>query len=197
MVALSKFDICNRALDLVGASVIADFDGGSAESEVAGRTYEGLVEERLTGTMPDGAAIEWRFCMELADLGVPLGDTPADKWAYAYNLPADLLAIRAVRRSDWPVKFDRYGNKLFCDEGADVVIEYTFRQVEASFAPYFRAAIVSELASVFAMSLNRDIELSDYYRKESAGLWAAARFADSKGRTTERVKASRILSARY
>lgn len=196
MVAQTKFDICNRALDLVGASGIDDFESNSAESESAARHYEALVEERLTGTMPDGGAIEWRFCMELADLGSPAADPPADKWSYAYTLPADLLAIRAVRVSDLAIEFDRYGTKLMCDAAENVVIEYTFRQVEESWAPYFRTAIVSELASVFALSLGRDLELSQYYRREANGLWAAARFADSKGRTAERVKASRIVAAR-
>lgn len=196
MVAQTKFDIANRALDLVGASSVADFESNSAESESAARHYEPLVEERLTGTMPDGAAIEWRFCMELADLGAPLSATPADKWSHAYNLPADLLAIRAVRVTDLPIPFDRYGHTLMCDAAENVVIEYTFRQVEERWAPYFRTAIVSELASVFALSLARDLELSQFYRREASGLWAAARFADSKGRTAETRKAGRVTSVR-
>jgi hypothetical protein len=186
----TKFDICNRALVRVGANVITDFVSAQAESVTAGREYEALVTGKL------GGAYEWRFAMELADLGAPLGDTPADKWTYAYNLPADLLVIRAIRRNDLPIPFDRYGGKVMCDAQDGVVIEYTFRQVEAAFPAYFTEALVADLAAVFAVALNRDLDLAKTFRLEAGDLWAKARFADSKGRTAETFKASRVVAAR-
>lgn len=199
----TSISLCNRALARVGSERISSFDDGGAASDVAGREYESLVTERLSGTFADGRVVNWRFAMELAEIGVPLADEPADKWQYAYNLPADLLAIRAVRRGNGPVPFDRYGDKLFCDAEADVVIEYTFRQVEAKFPPYFTAALVVELASVFAMALNRDLALARELRllalgdgSRNPGFWGAARLADSQGRTTERFGAGRLVSAR-
>jgi len=188
--AQTKFDICNRALVRCGANKIADFGGASAESVTAGLEYEALVTGKLGGTY------EWRFAMELEDLGSPLVAVPADKWTYAYNLPADLLVIRAVRVADLRIPFDRYGGKIFCDAKDSVVIEYTFRQVESAFPPYFTDALVAELAAVFAVALNRDLDLARTFRVEAGDRWAAARFADSKGRTAERFKANRVVAAR-
>lgn len=202
MSSQSSFDLCNRALVRVGASQIVDFEGGSAESESASAEYEARVTERLSGVMPGwpmpgGSAFEWRFAMKLAALGVPLGTAPADLWTHAYNLPSDLLALRACRRSDLAIEFTRVGNQLLCNDEADVVIEYTFRQTEANFPPYFTAALVEDLAEFFALALNRDTGLATAHRNSAITLWSAARLADSKAMTPRVVKASRVRSVRF
>jgi hypothetical protein len=202
MSSLSKFDLCNRALVRIGANTITDFSSSTVESETAAQEYDARAEERLSGIMPGfpppgGAAHEWRFAMKIADLGSPSATAPADKWDYAYNLPADLLAIRAVRRSDLPINYDRVGHQLLCDDDADVVIEYTFRQTEANFPAYFTAAFVEDLADFFALAVKRDGGLAESHRKTAIGLWAAARHADSKARTPQVFKASRIVAARF
>jgi hypothetical protein len=202
MSSQSAFDLCNRALVRVGASQIVDFEGGSAESESAAAEYEARVTERLSGVMPGwpppgGAAFEWRFSMKIAALGAPVGTAPADLWTHAYNLPADMLALRACRRSDLQIEFTRAGNQLLCNDEANVVVEYTFRQTEANFPPYFTAALVEDLAEFFALALNRDTGLATAHRERAVSLWAAARFADSKAMTPRVVKASRVLSVRF
>lgn len=197
MSSLSKVDICNRALIRIGANTITDFSSNTVESEAAAKEYDARAEERLSGLMPDGSAHEWHFAMKIAALGSPTSTAPADKWDYAYNLPAELLAIRAVRRDDLPIEYDRVGHQLLTDDEADIVLEYTFKQTEANFPAYFTAALVEDLADFFALAVKRDAGLAETHRKIAMGLWSAARLADSKARTPQVFKASRLVAARF
>lgn len=201
MSSLSKFDLTNRALVRIGANTITDFSSSSVESEAAAKEYDARAEERLSGIMPGfpppgGHAHEWRFAMKIASLGSPTATAPADKWTYAYNLPADLLAIRAVRVGDLPTEYDRVGHQLLCHDATGVVLEYTFRQTEANFPAYFTSAWVEDLADFFALAVKRDPGLAKSHRETAIGLWAAARLADSKARTPQVFKAGRLVRAR-
>lgn len=203
MSSLSPYDLCNRALVRVGANTITSFVANSAESQAASQEYEPRVRERLSGVMPGwpppgGAAFEWRFSLKQALLGTPNSVAPPDtNWAYAYNIPPDLLAIRAVGvQGGSPSVFTRVGTQIFTNDGINVLIDYTFRQVEANFPPYFTAALVEDLAEFFALALNRDSALAKEHRDRAVTLWTAARFADSKAMTPQIVKASRVMKAR-
>lgn len=188
--AQTAFDICSRALARCGIAAIASFTAGTAESDVAGREYEQVVREKL-------GAHRWRFAMELKSLGVKLADTPATKWDYAYQIPADCLVIHGCYRNDLRIDFGVYGDKLFCDEDADVVLEYVFRQTEASFPPYFSEALVMELAGLFAAALNRDTALAQNYLGEARQvLWPRARLLDSQSQTAPALSGQRIVAVR-
>lgn len=209
MSSQSSIDLCNRALLRIGSDRISDFNGGSVASEIAAEEYEPRVAERLTGVMPGwpppgGSAFEWRFAMKNDDLGTPssLRETDPDAWDHdpwlaIYNIPADLLAIRAVRLNGRTIPFIRMGEDLLCDETANVKIEYTFRQTEANFTSYFTAALVEDLAAFFALSIKRDGGLAKLHGDQAMTLWAAARLADSKAMTPKVVKASRVVASRF
>lgn len=209
MSSQSSIDLCNRALVRIGADRISNFDGGSVESELAAEEYEARVTERLTGVMPGwpppgGSAFEWRFAMKEAPLGTPssLRETDPDDWDHdpwlaIYNIPSDLLVIRAVRLNGYPIPFTRTGASLLLDETANVRIEYTFRQTEVNFAPYFTAALVEDLAAFFALAVKRDGGLAKLHGDQAMALWAAARLADSKSMTPKVVKASRVVASRF
>ena len=50
----SKFDICNKAMVLVGANTISSFTQNTTESKVAGQLYESTLENLIT-------RCRWRF----------------------------------------------------------------------------------------------------------------------------------------
>ncbi len=188
--ALSSIEICNRALAQIGANPIASFADDSAESVVAGKEYEQKTQAVL-------AAYRWRFAMELKALGPPLANVPADKWAYAFQLPTDVLVLHGLSRQSRAVTYAVYGDKVFSNEDADLVAEYTFRQVETKWPAYFTELLVSELAANFAMALARDSGLANMHATEAARVhWPRARLADSQQQTTVALRAGRITGAR-
>lgn len=187
--ALTKFDIASRALTRIGGNVITSFEDDSAEAIAAGREYEPTV----TGAL---SSYPWRFATALRAIGGPLEDTPAGLWTYAWEMPEDALAITGAWRSDKAVAYDIYGTKIFTDEDADLVLEFTFRSDEGEWPGYFVEAITSELAWKLALSLARDQSLAEGERRLAQRLWAIARNRDSVQQTTRRVPVGGIVARR-
>lgn len=190
--ARTAIDVCNEALAMVGAKRIAALNDGSAEGEVCSAHYETVVGAALT--VPGGAPMRWRFASKQARLA-QMQATPESRWAYAYQMPPDLLRLHAVTVDGHVIEHDTYGDKLFCDHPDRLVADYTFRAPEAGWPADFAAAVVQELALKLALSLNRDADLAKML--QSTVNWAGPRTADSQARTSHRIRATRLTGARY
>ena len=188
--AASKFDIASRALVRIGAKPITSFDDGTAEAIAAGREYEAAASGALT-------MHRWRFASDQQVL-VALEETPHDVWAYALQLPSDLLVLHTVRAGGVMVPYDRYGDKIFCDYKEDVVASYTFRVPEYRWPPYFVDAFTVAFAATMAMAVASNVEMARELREEAEKrLWPRARFLDSEQQTTRRLFRSRLLARRF
>ena len=102
-------EICSTALVTIGASPISSFTDGSTEATACNTLYEPTVQNEL-------ASHPWRFASNEQTIS-RLSSTPIGKWSAAYQIPADLLSIRAVRSGDRVIPFDRFEDNVFCDAG--------------------------------------------------------------------------------
>lgn len=190
--AETKFQICSRALRLIGLPGISSFDEGNKRSEVANDLYDQAVEALL-------ASSRFRWATTQADL-TRSPTEPKARWSAAYNLPADPAPIRiwALTLADNPVEYDRYGSLLYCDLGADDVptLDYTYRVGESLFPPEFRMALVYELAVQFAGAITRNGQLASAYLQKAEEWLAKARTSDAQSVTARRVVPGRFLRAR-
>ena len=184
--ALTKYNICSRALLRIGAKAITAFDdSSSSESVAAGKEYEPLVSEVL-------GSHRWRFAAKQFLLN-RLTTGPLARWTYAYQIPGDCLVLHAVTRNATPVLYDRYGDQIWTNEEDDVTADYTFRQVEALFPATFIKALTTNLEEVFGKVL-RDHAIDD---RRIAMAWQAARTVESQQQTTRRIVSSRLVSVRH
>ena len=186
----TKFDICSRALTMVGANTISSFDDGTTESDVADQLYEDTLRSLLTQT-------RWRFSTQQAQLS-RLSDTPHGRWDAGYQIPADCILIHAVTVNDNLVKYERYGDKIYCnlDSTATVIMDYTFRQEEDQFPPFFTTALQYKLASLFGAAIARDPNLVQSYNVLYNTQVRLARSIGSQERTNKRLGVDRFLSFR-
>ena len=184
--ANSKFDICNKALVLVGANTITSFNQSTTESKVANNLYESTLENLLT-------RCRWRFASKQKQLSKNTTN-PDARYESSYALPADALVIHTVTVSDDVIKFDRYGQNLFTDTtSSDIVIaDYTFQPSESDFPPYFKQTLVFELASLFAGAVARNDQLSELYHKRAIAQLAIAKGLDAQAQTTRRMEVERF-----
>ena len=187
--ALTNVEMASKALVLIGADAITDFDATSTEAIVANTTYETVVEAALTRT-------RWRFASGQQTLS-RLVDTPAARWDAAYQKPASphLLALHAVTVLNNPIEFDIYEDMIYCN-AADpdtVVADYTYRAATADWPPYFVMALMHDLASIFAGSVAQKGDLAEYYGKKAEILYTKAQNLESQQRTTKRVNARKNL----
>lgn len=188
--AISKFDIINRALRRAGADPIDSLDDESAEGIFMAAEYEQFAEEKL-GTY------RWRFCQELASLGSATTPTPADRWTYAFSVPSNLLILHSITRAGSNVEYERWGEYIFTDEDADLVAEYSFRADELKWPPYFREPFVDELASIAARSLARNDSLADRLENKVVNIgWPKARHLDSQQQPNKRIRAQSLIAIR-
>jgi hypothetical protein len=84
-------DVCNRALDMIGAPAIADMQEGSRESRVAIRHYGPSVRALLR-------AVHWNFARTTQPLVLLFDATQGQPvpipWLYEYAYPQDAVQIR-------------------------------------------------------------------------------------------------------
>ena len=185
-----KFDICSKALVLVGANTITSFSESTTESKVANQLYESTLENLLTRT-------RWRFAAKQAQLSRN-ASAPTARWSAKYAVPSGTLLIHTVTVNDNVIEFDRYESDILCDASSSdtVVADYTFQPSEANFPPYFKQALVFELASLFAGAIARNDTLSTLYQNRAIAQMAIARAQDSQAQTTRKVDTTRFRNRR-
>ena len=188
--ANSKFDICNKALVLVGANTITSFNQSTTESKVANNLYESTLENLLT-------RCRWRFASKQKQLSKNTTN-PDARYESTYAMPNDALVIHTVTVADDVIKYDRYGQNLFTDTTSSdtVIADYTFQPSESDFPPYFKQTLVFELASLFAGAIARNDQLSELYHKRSIAQLAIAKGLDAQAQTTRRMEVERFRNVR-
>jgi hypothetical protein len=186
----SKFDICNKALVLVGANTISSFTQNTTESNVANQLYESTLENLLT-------RCRWRFASKQAQLSKNTTN-PDARYDSSYALPNDAHIIHTVTVGDDVIKYDRYGQNLFTNTTSSdtVIADYTFQPSESIFPPYFKQTLVFELASLFAGAIARNDQLSELYHKRSIAQLAIAKATDGQAQTTRRLNVDRFRNVR-
>ena len=186
----SKFDICSKALVLVGANTISDFTSNTTESLVAGQLYESTLENLLT-------RCRWRFATKQSQLSRN-ASAPTARWSAKYAVPTGTMLIHTVTVNDNVIEYDRYEQDILCDASSTdtVVADYTFQPSEANFPPYFKQALVFELASLFAGAIARNDNLSVLYQNRAIAQLAYAKAQDSQAQTTRKVDLTRFRNRR-
>ena len=187
---VSRIDICNQGLVLIGANTIASFTDNTVESKVANQLYETTLRSLLTKA-------RWRFATKQAQL-TKLSADPLDKWDSAYQIPNDAILIHTVTVSDNVIVFDRYNEELYTNtSSSDVVVcHYTFQPHEKEFPDYFTQAVVFELASLFAGAIARNDQLSMLYQKRGQQQLVLARSMESQTQTTRKLNTSLLIEVR-
>lgn len=191
--AATKFDICSNALMFVGAGVITDFSGSTAESAAAKQYWQTTVDNWLT-------LYDWQFATTTAQLS-RLGSAPLDEWDAAYSQPAGAIKIQAVRVNDDPISYDRYQDKIHCNAAVSdtVYCDYTFSVDCAFWPPYFVELIEVALAKKFGTAIAGKLDLKSTFEGDIESQFRLAKNADARQQTAKRVNLSgrgSILAAR-
>lgn len=190
MPANTPIKVCSRALLLIGAEGINSFQDGTAESDVADAMYEDVARTSLTNT-------RWRFATKQALLN-RLQAVPEGRWDAAYQLPGDFLMLNSVTVGDYPIRYDVYNNRVFCNESdtSELIADYIFRANESDWPAYFTLAVEYAMAAVFATSIARDGAMTQMMEQKAQFHMMQARRLDSQQQTTRRLYTSRFLTQR-
>ena len=189
-VANTPIKICSRASLLIGGDAIQSFEDGTAEASVSSAMYEDMARAALTNS-------RWRFATDQAELN-RLAAAPTGRWDAAYQLPSEMIMLSAVTVNEYPIKFDLYGSKVFCNAVATdtVIADYVFRADESTWPPYFTTAVEYMMAGVLAVSVARDSSLASLMEQKADYQMRQARRLHSQQQTTRKLNTSRFIAER-
>lgn len=178
--ALSAIALCSRALIRIGASTIASFDDGTAESEVAANLFPPL-RDALLSSHP------WNFATGQVSLPRLVAEPVAD-YAYAYQLPADFLRALSAGPSGrgQGLVYRLAENRLHCDSDT-AVLTYIFRPGEASFPPFFDQVLIARLAAEFCIPLTESTARAEFLFRLAEDEFRRAKLIDGQQHTPSAI----------
>lgn len=188
---VSKIDICNQGLVLIGANTIASFTDNTTESKVANQLYETTLRSMLTKA-------RWRFATKQAQLSAN-ATAPTGIWGQSHYLPNDNLYIQRITVSGNTItEYDIFNNELYSDlQSTDTVIaDYTYRPAEEEMPKYFLLALEYHLASVFAHAIARNVEMANLYEQKYQIQYRRAKNLDSTQQPTRKFANNRFAKFR-
>ena len=190
--ALTRTQIISEALTLLGKAPIMNLTNQSDIATAANQAFDMLLYDAVSKG-------SWRFCGKIVELNL-LPDPPlGGYWMYAYQLPADYVAMWHL----WPSTddFEIYNNSQiysnFNSSSTPLYIDYFFVPAVNQLPPYFIKYFIYEIASHLALSNAQRPDYADYLDKKTTILFGQAQAADAKNRPQNPLKSAPMLSRRY
>ena len=161
----SKVEIANRALTKLGADRILLLSDLSKEARVMNSMFDTVFDAELRRH-------RWKFAIKRAALPA-LADAPAWGYSYAYQLPADFLALVQVndfylrglkQKAPWSVE----SGQLLTDYPAPLKVRYIHRldnisQADALFVEVLACKLAMEACETLTQSMQkREAAFSEY-----------------------------------
>jgi|AP82_1055514.scaffolds.fasta_scaffold20863_2 hypothetical protein len=153
----SVVDICNRALQKLGASPITALTEDSRNARACNASYE-IIRDAELRKHP------WSCATSRVQLA-PDTATPAFGVDYQYSLPSDFLRILPGNKiTDWQIE----GRKLLTDDGITLDLRYVKRvtdpnEFDALFINLLATRLAFELCEIITQSnTKKDFLMKDY-----------------------------------
>ena len=152
----SVVDICNEALDLLGAATITSLTQNSKEARLCNRNYE-LVRDAVLRAHP------WNVAVTRANLAQD-ATAPAFGFTYQYTLPTDPFCLRVlsfwdsnvdndIAAYDSNVMYKIEGRKILSNEGTCNIIYIGRVEDTEQFDSLLSSAIAHRLAAETAYAI--------------------------------------------
>lgn len=166
--SLRLIDLCNEALDLVGASAISSLSDGTVEANIVARAY-GPTRDRILRAYPWNCALR-RVTLDAEAQSPPWG------FAYAYALPGDCLRVVELAQGNTPWRLERRDDGqavLLSDEGPQARLVYVRRiedpdEFDPLLADYLVVALAERIAAKLTESPSRMQALAERARRARA-----------------------------
>ncbi len=157
--ATSKVEICNRALQILGASSISSLTENSENARQCNLAYEPVKKAELRKH-------NWSFAIERASLAAD-ATAPAFGRSNAFELPSDCLKVLSpypednTNDRDWIIE----KRKILTDESAPLQIRYIYDVTDPN---QFDALFAESLAAKMALEMSEALTQSNSKKEFSA-----------------------------
>jgi len=189
----SVVDICNSALNLLGASTISALTDDSKNARLCNQRYE-PVRNRVFRSHA------WNCLHKRVQLAQN-STAPVVKYSYAYALPSDCLRVLKVHngstdsiKSDIDYKLE--GRNIVTNEGTVYIIYIAIDTDPNNYDTYLQESISHQLAADLAYAVTNNATLADKYMVRADERLREARFIDATENSLGTIESSEFTDAR-
>lgn len=175
----SDVDICNSALNMIGASNIISLTEDSRAARVCNQRYE-FVRDAVFRSHP------WNCLIKRTSLAAD-SDTPAFEFSYQHTLPTNPYCLRVLRPQDPDTIFKIEGRKVVSNTTPFKMI-YVARVTDANeYDQLLIETISARLAADISYALVNSAALSQSLMEMYAAKLSEARFVDATEGTPDNM----------
>ena len=189
----SVVDMCNSALNLLGASTISALTDDSKNARLCNQRFE-PVRDRVFRSHA------WNCLHKRVQLAQN-STAPVVEYSYAYALPSDCLRVLKVHngstdsiKSDIDYKLE--GRNIVTNEGTVYIIYIAIDTDPNNYDTYLQESIAHQLAADLAYAVTNNATLADKYMVRADERLREARFIDATENSLGTIESSEFTDAR-
>ena len=189
----SVVDICNSALNLLGASTISALTDDSKNARLSNQRYE-PVRNRVF------RAHAWNCLHKRVQLAQNT-TAPVVEYSYAYALPSDCLRVLKVHNGTTDsiassLDYKLEGRNIVTDEGTIYLIYIALVTDPNEYDVYLQESISHQLAADIAYAVTNNATLANNYMTRADERLREARFIDATENALGTIESNEFTDAR-
>ena len=189
----SVVDICNSALNLLGASTISALTEDTKNARLCNQRYEPVRNRVFRGH-------NWNCLIKRVQLAAN-STNPVIEYAKSYALPSDCLRVLKIHNgttdsiaSDLDYKIE--GKNIVTDETTVYLVYIALDTDPNNYDVYLREAISHQLAADLAYAITNNATLANNYMTRADERLREARFIDATENSLGTVESNAFTDAR-
>ena len=189
----SVVNICNSALNLIGASTISALTEDTKNARLCNQRYEPVRNRVFRGH-------NWNCLIKRVELARN-STAPVMEYTYAYALPSDFLRVMKIHNgttdsiaADLPYKVE--GKNIVTDQTTVYLVYVALDTDPNNYDVYLREAISHQLAADLAYAITNNATLANNYMTRADERLREARFIDATENSLDTVEANEFTNAR-
>lgn len=189
----SVVEICNSALNLLGASTITALTDDSKNARLCNQRYE-PIRNRIFRSHA------WNCLTKRIQLAQD-STAPVVEYSYQYTLPADCLRVLKIHTGatdsiESDIDYQVEGRKVRTNEGTVYLIYIALITDPNEYDVYLQEAISSGLAADVAYAITNNATLAKNYQELADERLREARFVDATENALGTIESSEFTNAR-
>ena len=189
----SVVDICNSALNLLGASTISALTDDSKNARLCNQRYE-PIRNRVFRSHA------WNCLHKRVQLAQN-STAPVVEYSYAYALPSDCLRILKVHNGTTDsiassIDYKLEGRNIVTDEGTIYAIYIALITDPNEYDVYLQESISHQLAADICYAVTNNATLAKNYMERADERLREARFIDATENALGTIESSEFTDAR-
>ena len=189
----SVVNMCNSALNLLGASTISALTDDTKNARLCNQRYE-PVRNRVFRSHA------WNCLHKRVQLAQN-STTPVVEYSHAYALPSDCLRVLKIHNGTTDsiataLDYKLEGRNIVSDEGTIFLIYIALDTDPNNYDSYLREAISHQLAADLCYAITNNATLANNYMERADERLREARFIDATENSLGTVEANEFTDAR-